>query len=146
MTLVRDDFAGPWTLHRSIDDRHSAQQGDFRGTATFQKTQSNQLTYLETGHIQFGNGPVLSAHRSYQWLFCAEKVEVLFEDGAQFHSFVAAGCVAGTDHPCGEDYYTVFYDFSDWPKWTATWIVNGPRKDYTSVSQYSREEQDAEAR
>lgn len=138
MTHLRDDFAGLWVLHRFIDDRHSAQQGDFRGTAAFHKEQNNQLHYAETGHLQFGKGPALSAHRSYQWLFVADKVEVLFEDGTPFHSFIPAGCVAGTDHPCGEDYYTVSYDFSEWPNWTATWIVKGPRKDYTSVSRYAR--------
>jgi hypothetical protein len=48
------------------------------------------------------------------------------------------GQADGTEHPCGDDHYTVQYDFRSWPQWTAVWQVSGPRKDYTSRSAYTR--------
>ena len=136
--LLREDFLGRWRLHRDIDDRHSGQIGVFEGLATFRDTGPSRLTYHEEGQMRFGDGPVLMAERSYQWHFSAEHVEVRFADGSPFHSFVPCGQVRGSDHPCGQDYYTVSYDFGPTPDWRATWIVKGPRKAYTSVSRYHR--------
>lgn len=135
--LGYDDFCGGWVLHRLIDDRYSKQKGDFRGGASFLEDGENRLKYLETGKVRFDRGPIMQATRTYCWHFAPDRIAVTFEDGGPFHSFIAGGQVAGTDHPCGDDYYRVSYDFSKWPDWTATWIVTGPRKDYTSISHYA---------
>jgi len=135
--LVQGDFLGMWRLTRSIDDRLSGQTGDFRGSAVFRGCDSG-LAYREDGKMRLGAGPVMTAQRQYHWAFEAKRVVVTFADGADFHSFVPAGKAAGTDHPCGDDFYRVAYDFTEWPRWQATWTVTGPRKDYTSVSRYQR--------
>ena len=135
---TRADFLGVWQLNRHIDDRHGHQQGLFQGRAIFHENGPDQLDYIEEGQIQFGSGPVLTANRRYQWHFMDTHIEVRFENGDAFHSFVAAGQADGTEHPCGDDHYTVRYDFKNWPQWQATWQVTGPRKDYTSITQYRR--------
>lgn len=130
------DFLGHWQFDRQIDDRNGGQLGIVTGTADF--TPENALVrYREAGQLRIGDGPVLSAERSYLWRF-EKSVEVMFDDGRQFHSFVPMGRGQGTDHPCGEDFYQVTYDFRGWPEWTSTFQVSGPRKDYTSVTAYKR--------
>lgn len=135
--LNQSDFLGMWRLRRFIEDRLSAQTGDFRGSALLHDADSG-LAYSESGKMQFGAGPIMNAERRYHWAFMPESVVVTFENGADFHSFVPAGRAPGTDHPCGDDFYRVVYDFTDWPVWKTTWTVQGPRKDYTSVSTYQR--------
>ncbi len=136
--LERAAFLGTWQLHRDIDDRYSAQSGRFQGVARFREEGAQSLRYVEEGQIRFAEGPVLTAQRQYLWHFGANIVEVCFEDGSAFHRFVPMGQVDGTEHPCGDDHYTVRYDFRNWPSWSAIWQVTGPRKDYTSRSLYRR--------
>jgi len=108
------------------------------GYAVLTPKGEDTLVYVETGDMQLGQGPVLQATRTYIWRFVASEIVVTFADGADFHRFTPDGVVNGTDHPCGQDYYRVAYDFSVWPAWHATWDVSGPRKDYSSVSRYCR--------
>lgn len=136
--LKPDDFLGEWTIERSIDDRHSAQVGAFQGRAMFASSGRSELIYQETGQMRLGQGPRMTATRSYRWGFEGNTVFVSFEDARPFHSFIPEGIGAGTDHPCGDDYYRVAYDFERWPVWSAVWTVVGPRKDYTSTTHYRR--------
>ena len=62
--------------------------------------------------MRIGAAPVMQATRRYLWDFEGGLVIVRFADGRDFHSFAPAGQVAGTDHPCGDDHYTVVYDFT----------------------------------
>lgn len=113
-------------------------QGDFTGMAVLNPAGEHGLIYTETGQMQIGTAPVMQAVRRYLWEVAEGLVTVRFEDGRDFHSFAPTGQAAGTDHPCGDDHYTVVYDFTRWPDWRATWDVRGPRKDYTSVTGYRR--------
>jgi len=135
--LTPTDFMGTWQIERTITDRLTGQAGTFRGTAEFTQSDTG-LDYAEQGSMKLGDGPMMTATRRYHWLFTPELVQVSFDDGRDFHTFVPNGAVAGTDHPCGDDHYKVAYDFTAWPDWRATWTVSGPRKDYTSISQYRR--------
>lgn len=135
--LTQADFAGVWLLRRQIDDRLSKQTGAFDGTATLSNDANGGLTYFEAGAMKLGDGPVMTAERRYLWAFGADHIDVTFADGAPFHRFIPDGHVAGTDHPCGADFYTVRYDFNAWPVWSAVWTVTGPRKDYVSISVYT---------
>jgi hypothetical protein len=135
--LSAADFAGDWQLDREITDRHSGMDGTLQGMATL-SGQGAQLQYEETGRLKLQSGPVMEATRAYLWTFEKTRVVVQFADGSAFHSFIPDGQVPGTTHLCGADLYDVTYDFRDWPVWTATWSVRGPRKDYTSMSRYSR--------
>lgn len=132
------DFAGQWQLSRQITDHAGGQDGRLVGQAQFQQQGQGCLHYQEQGQLQLGAGPVMAAQRAYIWRFGKDSVDVCFADDTPFHSFVPSGQAPGTDHPCGKDFYTVQYDFRRMPEWEAVWRVHGPRKDYTSVSRYSR--------
>lgn len=134
----RDDFAGAWRIDRRIDDRLAGQAGHFGGTAVLTPDGPDGLDYSEEGTLRLGGGTPLFASRRFLWRFAKGQVDVRFADGAPFHAFTPEGQGAGTDHPCGADFYRVAYDFSRWPVWSAVWTVTGPRKDYVSASTYSR--------
>jgi len=134
--VTAKDFLGQWTLQRTIRDHLQGQHGTLEGQAVFAATDAAHLTYDETGTLTLENGARLEATRQYLWAFTPNAVVVSFDDGRPFHQFVPAGHAAGTDHPCGDDFYTVRYDFTLWPEWTAVWTVKGPRKDYVSTSTY----------
>ena len=136
MHLARD-FEGNWTLHRSIRDRLIGQHATLDGQAVFTATDKTHLTYEETGLLELEGGTTLQAMRRYFWSFTPEAITVAFDDGRPFHAFIPTGHAAGTDHRCGDDLYTVRYDFTAWPLWTAAWTVQGPRKDYVSISHYA---------
>lgn len=136
MMLDSQAFEGHWRLSRRIQDRLSNQEGYLSGEAIFSRETSHRLIYDETGELRLGRGPAMEAKRRYLWDFRTGKVDVSFDDGRPFHSFEPHGAGRGTDHPCGDDFYTVTYDFNRWPIWTAAWKVLGPRKDYTATSTY----------
>jgi len=131
------DFARTWDVRRVITDRFSDQVVKFNGQAVMSVRGDGDLDYQEDGTMTLGAGPAMTATRRYLWRVGTRRVDVMFADGAPFHTFVPSGQSRGTDHPCGDDFYTVAYDFAGWPDWTATWDVTGPRKDYRSVSHYS---------
>jgi hypothetical protein len=62
---------------------------------------------------------------------------VYFADGTFFHRF-ALSPQPEAAHFCAPDQYDVTYNFTDWPHWSSTWRVKGPRKDYTMQSRYIR--------
>lgn len=137
MLLAAGDFAGQWVLNRTIRDNLLGQNGTLAGQVVFTPTDSDRLTYDETGILNLISGATLVASRQYLWRFLHDAVFVTFDDGRPFHQFVPAGHAAGTDHPCGQDFYAVRYDFTQWPRWVAVWTVTGPRKDYVSTSVYT---------
>jgi hypothetical protein len=131
------DFIGTWTLDRRIEDRLTGQDGHFRGTARFDDTGA-RLQYLERGLLTLGAAPPMQAERRYVWTEGQDgEIEVWFDDGRPFHSIDMSVVAPAASHDCAPDRYDVAYDFSDWPRWRATWTVFGPRKDYSMVSSYT---------
>ncbi len=135
--LRAQDFQGQWRLTRRIEDRRLRIEGELEGEAILVPVQDGTLTYRETGELRFGDSAPLEASRAYQWAFDEAVVKVAFTDGRPFHDFVPEGLHQGSDHQCGSDRYRVEYDFTNWPQWRAIWTVKGPRKDYTSISEYA---------
>lgn len=136
--LQAADFLGDWRLSREIIDHAGEMSGTLAGTVSFTEVASGALIYREEGTLHLASGARFTAQRQYEWSWQKEDVVVTFADGAAFHSFAPSGVGAGTAHLCGDDLYNVTYDFSGWPAWHAVWKVHGPRKDYTSVSHYTR--------
>lgn len=135
--LQPSDFVGTWRLERHLDDRLGQMDGDLHGQAEFREVAAGALSYAETGTLTLARGGTLVAERRYRWWWRDNDVAVFFDDGAPFHHFCPGGLVPGSAHLCGDDTYNVTYDFRDWPRWTATWEVTGPRKRYTSHSAYA---------
>nr|WP_216366835.1 DUF6314 family protein [Halovulum dunhuangense] len=129
------DFAGDWRLSRRIDDRRAGTAATFEGRAVF-APDGDGLAYVETGTLHLPGQPPLEGSRRYQW---RPGIHVHFEDGRFFHAIPPQDLRPEASHDCAPDLYHVSYDFSDWPVWRAEWRVQGPRKDYTLVSDYTPE-------
>ncbi|ASM71884.1 MULTISPECIES: DUF6314 family protein [Roseobacteraceae] len=124
------DFAGLWRLEREIvhDDGTLAQ---FSGTAQWMP-EGDRLRCVEAGTMRIGSSPPMSGQRVYFW---DADLWVYFDDGRPFHRVPPTG--GDTGHWCDPDQYDGNYDFSQWPAFTVTWSVRGPRKAYRMVSRYS---------
>ncbi|MEM9343018.1 MAG: DUF6314 family protein [Pseudomonadota bacterium] len=136
-------FEGTWDLSRRITGPDGAETARLEGTAAF-LANGLGLKLTETGVLTTG-GASVEASRTYFWRPGPDGIEVLFDDGSPFHTI---GALPDVHHDCAPDTYHGTYDFSDWPRWSLTWRVTGPRKDYISTSRYcaqpgSRADRDA---
>ena len=126
---------GRWTLTRQI--RHGDGRLDrLTGQAMFARS-GRQLVLTETGVLNVGD-QTLEARQTYIWTEAVGRIDVYFHDQRPFHSVTLGDPAPQTEHLCAPDRYHVAYDFADWPQWSATWRVEGPRKDYEMVSTYVR--------
>ena len=125
------DFAGRWSLSRRITPA-TGPDVQFEGEAIWAAADGG-LSYVENGLMTLGDQAPLHAERRYFW---AEDLSVYFDDGRFFHQVPALGGRA--HHWCDPDTYDVTYDFSAWPQFKVHWRVQGPRKDYSAITQYSR--------
>ena len=126
-----DDFTGDWAQERVIA-QDGLPPGQFTGTATW-APHAEGLAYVEEGTLTISGQTPMAATRRYLW---KPDLSVWFDDGRYFHTVPARG--GDTDHWCDPDDYSVHYDFADWPAFTVTWRVQGPRKSYRMTSRYSR--------
>jgi hypothetical protein len=129
-----DDLEGRWRLERIIDDRRAGLAGRLEGTCIF-SPDAEGLVQEEVGVLSYGDAPPMQARRRYLWRAEGDGLAVFFEDGRPFHR-IASGRLSDT-HLCPPDTYEVAYLFDDWPAFSTTWCVSGPRKDLLIRSRYS---------
>jgi hypothetical protein len=133
---VLEDFIGVWEITREVIEGTGA-RARFAGQAVWTAT-GHGAHYAETGVLRLESAPPMTAERRYVW---HPDLSVYFEDGRFFHRVPASGGQA--THFCDPDTYDVDYDFSDWdfsdwPQFRLSYVVRGPRKDYTLRSHYRR--------
>lgn len=129
MTRVLADFKGVWVISREIS-QVGAPKTTFIGQGAWTANDGG-LDYIECGTLQLVGQPPMQAERRYRW---DRDLNIYFEDGRYFHQVPATGGEAA--HWCDPDQYDVAYDFAQWPRWSCTWTVKGPRKDYVMHSHY----------
>ena len=83
-------------------------------------------------------GPPLKATRRYVWGAEGGRIDIAFADMRPFHSIPLGAARPGTVYLCDPDRYEVAYDFSDFPRWSSVWRVDGPRKAYRMETRYER--------
>ena len=128
------DFTGCiWSISRQIIDYSQDANLTFTG-----RCEVLDGWYHETGQMVFSDGNFFSSTRRYRWKPCASGVDVHFDDGRFFHQIDLSTNSATATHFCDPDDYTVSYDFTKWPVWTAIWRVRGARKNYEMHSCYRK--------
>jgi hypothetical protein len=129
MTRSLAEFSGTWVLKREIL-QVGMPPAAFKGQAEWTLARKG-LDYVERGFLKLADQPPMRAERQYHWDI---DLNIYFDDGRFFHQVPKAG--GDATHWCDPDRYDVTYDFGDWPNWSCTWKVSGPRKDYRLRSEY----------
>ena len=127
------DFEGRWRLDRRISDLRDGGLNWLTGEAVLASG-----VWEEHGMLRLSGGPPQAAARRYIWTETEGGVAVAFADGRPFHVLPLGTRAAEVRHDCAPDLYLGRYDFARWPDWTLEWRVTGPRKDYVSLTRFSR--------
>jgi hypothetical protein len=130
-----EDFEGRWRIARRIEDAWMGTTGLFEGVARFEPD-GDGLTYTEVGELRLPQEVPMTARRTFLWREDNGAICVLYDDGRPFHKIAAGARVAQDWHDCAPDTYEVTYNFTQWPGWRMIWKVQGPRKDYVSISDF----------
>ncbi len=128
------DLEGRWRLDRVIEDRREGLTGRLTGTCDF-IPDAGGLMQREEGVLTYGDARPMRAQRRYLWRAEGDALAVRFDDGRPFHR-LAPGRLSDT-HSCPPDTYEVSYVLREWPAFSTTWRVTGPRKDLLILSRYS---------
>ena len=137
---------GVWKLERRL-----GVQGHMQGTARFQTWSTGVLYYQEQGNITFGNSKPISAYRAYAYVYDQGTISVYFWNQEQrqpagllhtlqFHSpkTTSQALVATGTHGCTDDVYKARYTFLSHQYFRLTYQVQGPNKDYTIQTHFSK--------
>jgi hypothetical protein len=137
-----DYLSGDWNVVRRISDYRTGQVGSFRGTATFSPCAAPEsgrlLAYSESGELRLGShrGP---ASRSLLVRDLDDgTADVRFADGREFYRLDLRTGTCEAAHPCRADSYYVTVTRLTADRYTETWRVAGPAKDYELISTYTR--------
>ncbi len=134
---LRDYLFGTWQIEREIHDRRADTIAHFVGEARFLAADDG-LDYKETGILTL-NGQAHDAAQINRWIFTADDTaEIRFADDRTFHHITLDGAKASAEHWCPPDEYRGTYIFESPTRWHLTWNVAGPRKDYSSRSNFAR--------
>jgi Family of unknown function (DUF6314) len=136
---------GTWVIDRDIVDSLSGAAGTFRGSAEF-APDGEALSWVEAGELQWTaethRVPVIQ--KAGRRLLVAVRpsvpciVDVAFDDGEFFHR---ADLSSGSDtfvHGCAPDTYYGSWTVESADRFRLTWDVEGPAKQLTIRSSYSR--------
>ena len=139
VTDVAAFLRGTWVIDRDVVDSLSGAAGTFNGTADF-VPDGDALTWVEAGQLQWDT----QTHKAGRRLLVAVRpsvpcvVDVAFDDGRFFHS---ADLSSGSDtfvHGCAPDTYRGTWTVISPNRFQLTWDVEGPAKQLTIRSVYSR--------
>ena len=130
---------GTWVIDRDIVDSFGGAAGTFRGIADFVPA-GDALSWVEAGELQWA----ADTHKAGRRLLVAVRpclpcvVDVDFDDGRFFHS---ADLSSGSDtfvHGCAPDTYSGTWTVISPNRFQLMWDVEGPAKQMTIRSSYSR--------
>jgi len=134
---LADFLLGRWSIDREIVDAHAT--GAFRGNAEFTGN-SDVIDWIEAGQLQWAG----ETHQAGRRLLLAVRpgalsvADVAFDDGRFFHR---ADLSSGSDtfvHGCAPDTYYGSWTVDSADRFRLTWDVDGPAKQITIRSTYSR--------
>ena len=130
---------GTWVIDRDIVDSRDGAVGAFSGTAEF-APEGDSWSWVEAGELQWA----AETHKAGRRLLLAVRpdvpcvVDVAFDDGKFFHS---ADLSSGSDtfvHGCAPDTYYGSWTVDSADQFRLTWDIEGPAKQITIRSTYSR--------
>ena len=136
---LRRFLTGRWRIARRISDARAGMVGRLTGWAAFTPS-ADGLIHDEIGDLRFGAylGP---ATRLYHLVINGPaEAMVRHADGTPFHALDLASGRAAILHRCGDDDYRGRYRVLDENRFTVSWQVAGPRKQYRLATLHRRAE------
>lgn len=143
---VFKSLTGRWQLYRNIPNF-----GTFEGYASFKKTPDSQhvLFYQEEGTLKLTSGMEVPASKEYVYRYQDGQISAFFlENGTYnrlFHTLQFESDIKETYpikaegyHRCKNDDYDAEYNFSSEDAFNLTYKVDGPSKNYSSMSFFKR--------
>ena len=147
MLQLFKQLQGVWKLKRCLGT-----QGHMQGIAHFQTWREGVLYYQEQGSATFGSSKALLAYRAYAYVYDQGTIAVHFWDkerkqpagllhtlNFQSTKTTSQVLVATGTHKCTDDVYKACYTFVSQKNFQLTYQVQGPHKDYTIQTCFSRE-------
>lgn len=126
-----DVLLGSWHVRRTVIDFLAGTRCVFSGQAVVTAD-----AFEETGGIRIGER-TLPASRGYRLERRGDTIAVLRADGSAFISLDGRASQS-VRHDCGADLYVGRLLFRGPHEWAEAWRVKGPRKNYASLSRFSR--------
>lgn len=132
-------LSGRWRIARRISDARAGMWGRLTGWAIFAPS-ADGLIHDEEGDLRFGayQGPV--TRRYHLVIDSPSSGMVRHADGSLFHALELTSGTAEIRHRCGEDVYRGRYRVLDENRFTLSWQVTGPRKQYRLATLHRRAE------
>ena len=132
-----NSLKGEWILHRQITPG-----GVMSGKAVFLPQDEHSYLYEEEGQLQLDNGVMTDFLRRYIYRLIDDDIHVYYADGLQngqlFHKLDFQNeTFATAEHSCPPDFYVSEYLFAD-GCFKVTHRVRGPKKDYVSLTDFTR--------
>ena len=132
-------LTGRWRIVRRISDARTDMIGHLMGWAVFAPS-TDGLIHDEMGDLSFGayQGPVT---RRYHLIAASPSASMVrHADGSPFHALDLTLGLADILHSCGEDRYRGRYRVLDKNRFTVSWQVTGPRKQYRLATLHRRDQ------
>jgi len=124
---------GHWKLNRTL-----GLLGQAVGEASFVQQNVTTIKYREDVSVSYGG----TAYQEYVYLYFQDqdKITKQFVDGRHFYDLRLDldKMEAEGDHLCVKDFYQAKYHFLDQNKFTLSYKVEGPEKDYVIQTEFVR--------
>jgi len=142
--IFHEFLCGQWILRRCIPKK-----AIFHGDASFEQQAKDSLLYKESGKLEIKNGPVLDAHRQFEYRLVDDQIHILYADGPEsgtvlhelsFYPVPASNVKLSARHVhiCGHDKYDLTFLILDNNYFNSCYNIRGPEKNYRIITYYNR--------
>ncbi len=137
---ILSSLRGSWKIERTITHRFPIIESyQATGSAKFSLEEVHTLHYEEEVKLRnLRTKDVFQSTQQYVYRYDAvlDTLTKHFSDGRLFYKLEISDNGASGYHLCQEDHYSAEYLFESQENFSLTYLVKGPRKDYTMQTQY----------
>lgn len=136
--LLERVFSGGYSFERRI----SSPQLSFRGSATFEKSPTNQIVYHEEGQYRL-EGREQICYQKRIFVVDASSLTIYKDDNSLLHTFNVDQIQTFPfklthTHHCQDDRYSLTLEMNSNDTFSMAYVVKGPSKDYWIDTEFTR--------
>ena len=133
---------GIWKFTRYVAHKKPSEElYEGTGYAVLLKESEKELKYHERVTLKdMSTQSEIKGYRTYKYIYNSEKDEITkyFDDGKLFYKIDVSDTNCSGKHLCIRDFYVAKYQFNNDNNFSLKYQVNGPQKDYTINTEYTR--------